>query len=330
MNWSLWLRNWGVITGGTAAAAGAQAVEMPAQLFTRISLLMLEPLIEMLERLVTHYEVVVQVVASGLLAIYLLYLIIAAMAGTRSASQVWWALGVSIVPYCLIMTQGATYEWVVETLLFAIPTWLTNGVTGLMRAGTVTLDSDGFGHVLSDALLMGADLWRSLGMTDFGGALLVALLLAAAILAIAYAWWIWFKAGMWLVLLLAISPVPLLCAIVPALRGIFTRWLDTIAGFIALKLVTVIFVALLLGAEGLLVGQFINAGENVIDKTIYLFCAVCVFVAFFLMSLDIPRIAASLGGGVIMHGNGMMGTGLFVAGYATRAWNAARPAPANP
>lgn len=306
--------------GGGAGMAQAAALA-PARLFSRIGDLINEPIVAMFWNVVQAMETAVAVVATVMVFIYLLYLALGAMYWQFQWSRVWWAAGSAFIPWLLLLNPAAANTLFVEWFLYTIPSYLADAAAGAFGAGSAQTEGDAFGHILSEAMLMGVDLWRALGFTEFGAALMVILLMATAIVSISYTWWINFKSGLWLVLLFAIFPFPLLCAIWPATRGLFFRWVDTVWGFVMLKLVAVVFVVVLLGAEGLVVAEMIGMEKSPVDKVLLLICAVAVFVAFFCMALDIPRVAASIGGGTVMHGRSAGAASFFVAGYASRAWS---------
>jgi type IV secretion system protein VirB6 len=326
---------------GTVGAVATAAAMTPAQVFSRIADLMLRPLVEMLEQVIQGTALAVQVLAVGYFAIYVIFLILEV--GSFQIDAFAFVRKVAVGGFFLCCALGHAWlnAWMIGFLVYGLPAWVTGSVSrGIPGAGDVGLDSNGFGHILSDTLLMGVDLWKSLGWTDWGAALLTVVLMIVAIGSIGHSWWMWFKARLWIVVLIAIWPIAAMAAIAPWSRQFATRWLDTMWGFCALMLVATLFVVVLLGAEGLVVKEFIAAKTNAVDKVMLIISAVCVFVAFFFMSADIPRVAASIGGGVIMHGAGAAVSFGLMAGWTTarlenyrrRASAAAngQPAPANP
>lgn len=300
---------------------GAAAGLSPSTLFDRINDLVMGFAQASAAQLIEQLWLVLHVLLPILLILNFAWMLYKGMWGLASGGSIFASFLISLLVYCLASDLELIHAYMVNGIT-AVSTMLSDAAGRALGNGSAPTDTAAFGAILNDALLMGVELWKSLGWDDILGAILVAGLFIAAVVSITDAWWMYFKGSLWLVVLAAIAPFALTCALVPATRGIFFRWVDTVWGFIVLKLVVIVFAQIFLGVEGQLVREILSTQSGVADKVILLLCAVLVFVAMFLMSRDIPRVAASIGGGVIMHGPSAVSG--FAAGYATRAYAAHR------
>lgn len=303
--------------GPTGAAAGLT----PSTLFERISGLIFQFAEATSLAVIEGLWFGLHVLLPALLVLYVGYMLYKLIWGQTSGGAVFAATLWALLIYWVAGTLAEIQTWFVGGIA-ALSSLLTVSASQGLGNGAVPTTNAAFGAILNDAMLVGVDLWRSLGWSDWVGALLVAVFFLLSFVAIAYVWWMAFKADLWLLVLATMTPIPLTAALVPATRGLFFRWVDTIWGFIMLKVIVVVFVQILLGVLSTLVGEILATNTGVADKIMLTLCAILVFVAMLLMAFDIPRVAASLGGGTIMHGPGAT-TG-FAVGWASRAYGSHR------
>jgi magnesium-transporting ATPase (P-type) len=302
--------------GGRAAPRRSGTGLLPADVFTFIQSVVQDPFARIMDAML----IALNAQAAGvvhILMIIVLAIVCIAFAIGRPVENPLWTLIKMAGPWWLTVNIAAFYEWVVVFGIYVLPTALVNAVAGTLGGGRSRLDAEAFGGVLNDAMLMGADLFRAAGINPVYFLIVLALVLSAGV-AIAYSWWVWFKAGIFLIALFAISPIPVLCVITPWTRGLFFRWIDCVQGFIWLKILSVVFIALLLSVMSQIAGIVIGDTSSIVGKIGLIICATLVFIAMTFASLDVPRLASALSGGTVMHSG--YGALAFGAGWASRGW----------
>jgi type IV secretory pathway VirB6-like protein len=240
-----------------------------------------------------------------------------------------------------IAANAANYGQYVRNLLLSdLPREIGAVITG--ATGRVMLTGAAFDDVWNKAFVAGLAVFKNLpwSAAGLGLAFVVVIYWIVAVLATAAGFLVWLKAYIFLAVLIGTGPLFVGLFFFPALRGMFERWLGLVLSNVILQVFSVALLTLLLRTEAQIIAQIaattgvVSGATNEISQLQMLLGGMVLFVVCGWVGLELPGLAAAIGGGITSDAAGAarwtfgaLGNAMGWAAEKFNAGGAALPSP---
>lgn len=213
-----------------------------------------------------------------------------------------WAHVLQLAVTVWFITSGAYQTYVVDFLFNGLPQWISGAV-----ASGANVSSNSFDTVWIEAWKAGVATWRTLGDFEIMEKAVIVLFWAAALVAATFCFGVWLVSRVLMGLAVLLGPAFVFCALFPATKGYFERWLSVMAGQIVLQVGTTTLLSVLMIAELEIIGGIAGGALGADPWTTLqkLFSAIIFFLVAAFVSVHLPGWAAALAGGVSAHVGGI-------------------------
>lgn len=195
---------------------------------------------------------------------------------------------------------GVYHEYVSNLFLRQVSQEISALITG--ASGSAPITGKAFDDVWNTAYVAGLSVFQKLSWDDFGLQGLVVAYWLISLFAIVAGFSIWLASFIFLSLFIAIGPIFVAMAAVPATRGVFQKWVGAIIAAMVLQVFTITLLVLLTKVEVSMIGAIAsNGGDNATAQLQLLLGGIALFVVAGLALWQLPGATQSIAGGLAFH-----------------------------